>query len=71
MTLGTLEGALSREEMEHLTMVVNRKDMTVSEQAVDDYVRTIEEEYTRTHCRSGQTLLEMARQKKENGGYGG
>ena len=71
VTLGALEGALSREEMEHLTMVVNRKDMTVSEQAVDDYVRTIEEEYTRTHCRSGQTLLEMARQKKETGGYGG
>ena len=71
VTLGALEGTLSREEMEHLTMVVNRKDMTVSEQAMDDYIRTIEEEYTRTHCRGGDTLLQMARQKKETGGYGG
>ena len=71
VTLGALEGTFSREEMEHLTMVVNRKDMTVSEQAMDDYIRTIEEEYTRTHCRGGDTLLQMARQKKETGGYGG
>ena len=71
VTLGALEGTLSREEIEHLTMVVNRKDMTVSEQAMDDYIRTIEEEYTRTHCRGGDTLLQMARQKKETGGYGG
>ena len=39
--------------------------------AMDDYIRTIEEEYTRTHCRGGDTLLQMARQKKETGGYGG
>ena len=38
---------------------------------MDDYIRTIEEEYTRTHCRGGDTLLQMARQKKETGGYGG
>ena len=64
-------GAVSREEMEHLTRVVNRKDMMVSEQALDDYVRTIEEEYTRTNCKSAETLLQLARQKKETGGYGG
>ena len=71
VSLGALEGAVSREEMEHLTRVVNRKDMMVSEQALDDYVRTIEEEYTRTNCKSAETLLQLARQKKETGGYGG
>lgn len=65
MTLGALEGTLSREEMEHLTMVVNRKDMTVSEQAMDDYIRTIEEEYTRTHCRGGDTLCKWPDRRRK------
>ena len=71
VSLGALEGAVSQEEMAHLTRVVNRKDMMVSEQAVGDYVRTIEEEYLRTHEKGGETLLQLARQKKETGGYGG
>ena len=71
VSLAALEQEFTPEEMAHLSAVLAKDDCTVSEQALQDYIRTIREEYERTHPAGEAALLQMAERMKQRKGYGG
>ena len=71
VSLAALEQEFSPEQMAHLSAVLAKDDCTVSEQALQDYICTIREEYARAHPAGGEALLQMAERMKQRKGYGG
>ena len=70
VNLAALEGSFTQAEMAHLSMVAQKRDTTVSDQALKDYIRIITEEYDKAHLSGPEGLLQMAQRKKqmEHGG---
>ena len=58
------------QEMSHLSQVAQRRDTTLSDQALKDYIRTITEEYDKAHLSGPEGLLQLAQRKKQME-YGG
>ena len=58
------------QEMSHLSQVAQRRDTTLSEQALKDYIRIITEENARANLSGPDALLQLAQRKKqmEHGG---
>ena len=72
VSLAALEGELSPEEMAHLSYVMSSDTSTVSDEALHDYIRVIQEEYeARTSVRSEDSLLQLAEQMRTTKQYGG
>ena len=71
VSLGTLEGTFSPEEMAHLSAVANKDDQIVNEDALRDYVDVIRQEDARRSTSGGEALLAMAERLREKKGYGG
>ncbi len=75
VTLASLSGDFTPEEMNHLTMVVRNRDQLVSDAVVQDCARKIRGEYEkRLHAAEGTTpdaLRAMQAQLKAKKGYGG
>ena len=71
LSLGTLEGDFTPEEMNHLSAVVRRRDELVSEQALADCANVIRDAYEKS-LRSGEDALLAVQQKlRTKKGYGG
>lgn len=71
VSLAALEQEFTPEEMAHLSAVAAKDDCVISEQALQDYIRTIREEYARTHPSGEAALRQMAERMKQRKGYGG
>ena len=58
------------QEMSHLSQVAQRRDTTLSDQALKDYIRIITEEYANARLSGPEDLLRLAQRKKqmEHGG---
>lgn len=69
--LSAMEQDFTPEEMAHLSAVAAKDECTISEQALADYVRTIQEQYARTHPSGQADLLRLAERMKQRKGYGG
>lgn len=71
LSLGTLEGDFTPEEMNHLSAVVRRRDELVSEQALADCANVVRDTYEKS-LRSGEDALLAVQQKlRTKKGYGG
>ena len=71
LSLGTLEGDFTPEEMNHLSAVVRRRDELVSEQALADCANVVRDAYEKS-LRSGEDALLAVQQKlRTKKGYGG
>lgn len=70
VTLATLEGNFTPEEIRHLTAIVRREETLVQDEAVDDYIRLIEEESHRRQARDEGDLLAMRDRLQKIKGYG-
>jgi DNA primase len=70
VTLATLEGSFSPEEIRHLTAIARREETLVQDEAVDDYIHLIEEADSRRQARSGGDLLAMRDRLQKTKGYG-
>ena len=70
VTLATLEGNFTPEEIRHLTAIVRREETLVQDEAVDDYIRLIEEESHRRQARDEGDLLAMRNRLQKIKGYG-
>ena len=70
VTLSNLGEEFSPQEMSHLSQVAQRRDTTLSEQALKDYIRIITEEYANARLSGPEGLLQLAQRKKrmEHGG---
>ena len=68
--LSGLGEAFTPQEMSHLSQVAQRRDTTLSDQALKDYIRTITEEYDKAHLSGPEGLLQLAQRKKQME-YGG
>ncbi len=68
---GALEGVLQPEELRHLSAVVQRDEGLVSDQALDDCVARIEEEYQKAHVAGTGDLQAFRQRLLEKKGYGG
>lgn len=66
-TLNALTEEFTPEEMAHLSNVAQRRETTVSEQALKDYIRIIREEYERAHLSGAEGLLQLAQRKRQDG----
>ena len=62
---------LTPNEMAHLTAVLQKTDTVLSEDAFDDCLRTIREEFRRTHATGVEDLRAMQESLKRKKGYGG
>ena len=58
------------QEMSHLSQVAQRRDTTLSDRALKDYIRIITEEYANARLSGPEGLLQLAQRKKrmEHGG---
>ncbi|MBS6367814.1 MAG: DNA primase, partial [Clostridiales bacterium] len=70
VTLATLEGSFTPEEIRHLTAIVRREETLVQDEAMEDYIRLIEEASSRRQMRSGGDLIAMRDRLKKIKGYG-
>ena len=70
VTLSSLGEEFTPQEMSHLSQVAQRRDTTLSEQALKDYIRIITEEYANARLSGPEGLLQLAQRKKrmEHGG---
>ena len=70
VTLSNLGEEFTPQEMSHLSQVAQRRDTTLSEQALKDYIRIITEEYANARLSGPEGLLQLAQRKKrmEHGG---
>ena len=59
---------LSQEEMSHVALILQRQQGPVSNQAMQDCVRTVRQEYQRGNVRSEEDLLQMRNKLKERKG---
>ena len=72
VSLAAMAGDFSAEEMSHLSYVMSKDAATVSDEAVQDYLRVIQEEYEgRSLARSDESLRQLAEQMKSTKQYGG
>ncbi|MCQ2419689.1 MAG: DNA primase [Clostridia bacterium] len=72
VSLGALAGSFTPEEMAHLSMVANRENCTVSDEAVADYVKIIQNEHAKQAAeKDGDRLRQLAEEKRRIKGYGG
>ena len=71
VTLSTLGDEFGAEEMRHLSAVFQKEDIPVSDEALQDYILVIRQEYDRSRQSGSEKLLAMAARKKETKGYGG
>jgi len=71
VSLAALSENFRREEMSHLTQVVQKKNELVSEDAFRDYQRIIFNEAAKAEVKSGQDLLALRDRLKQTKGYGG
>ncbi len=62
---------LTPNEMAHLTAVLQQTDTVLSEDAFDDCLRTIREEFCRSHATGAEDLRAMQESLKRKKGYGG
>ena len=69
--LGALGDGFTPDELSHLTAVAQKKDQLVSEQALEDYLSIIEEEYEKAHVAGTEDLQAFRRRLLEKKGYGG
>ena len=72
VSLAALEGDFTPEEMSHLSYILSKDTSPVSDEALADYLRVIQEEYEgRTRTRSEDSLRLLAEQMKTTKQYGG
>lgn len=71
VSLAALEGQISSEEMAHLSYVVNKENCVVSDEALQDYLRTIEQAHELAGSTDADDLLQMAQRMKDTKSYGG
>ena len=69
--LGALGEGFTPQEISHLTAVAQKRDQLVSEQALEDYLAIIEEEYDKAHLAGKEDLQAFRRRLLEKKGYGG
>ena len=69
--LGALGDRLTAQEMSHLTAVAQKGDVLVNEQAMDDYLSVIDEEYEKAHVADTEDLLAMGQRLRRKKGFGG
>ena len=69
--LGALGDRLTAQEMSHLTAVAQKGDVLVNEQALDDYLSVIDEEYEKAHVADTEDLLAMGQRLRRKKGFGG
>ena len=70
MSFASLGEEFTPQEMSHLSQVAQRRDTTLSDQALKDYIRIITEEYANARLSGPKDLLRLAQRKKqmEHGG---
>ena len=70
VTLSNLGEEFTPQEMSHLSQVAQRRDTTLSDRALKDYIRIITEEYANARLSGPEGLLQLAQRKKrmEHGG---
>ena len=70
VSLASLGEEFTPQEMSHLSQVAQRRDTTLSDQALKDYIRIITEEYANARLSGPEDLLRLAQRKKqmEHGG---
>ena len=70
VSLASLGEEFTPQEMSHLSQVAQRRDTTLSDQALKDYIRIITEEYANARLSGPEDLLRLAQLKKqmEHGG---
>ena len=72
VTLAALEADFTPEEMAHLSYIMSKDASAVSDEALTDYLRVIQEEYEdRSLTRSDESLRLLAEQMKQTKQYGG
>ena len=72
VSLAAMEGDFTPEEMSHLSYILSKDTSPVSDEALADYLRVIQEEYEgRTRARSEDSLRLLAEQKRSTKQYGG
>ena len=72
VSLAAMEGEFTPEEMSHLSYILGKDTSPVSDEALADYLRVIQEEYEgRTRARSEDSLRLLAEQMKSTKQYGG
>ena len=69
--LPALADYLSKDEMSHVTAVAQKQDVPVSEEALADYIRIIQEESQLRKTIGQEDLLAIRNRLKEIKGYGG
>lgn len=70
VSFASLGEEFTPQEMSHLSQVAQRRDTTLSDQALKDYIRIITEEYANARLSGPEDLLALAQRKKqmEHGG---
>ena len=71
VSLASLEGDFTPEEMNHLSSVARRRDALISEQAISDCCNVIREAYGRSVRTGEDALRAMQQQFQHKKGYGG
>ena len=72
VSLAAMEGEFTPEEMSHLSYILSKDTSPVSDEALADYLRVIQEEYEgRTRARSEDSLRLLAEPKRSTKQYGG
>ena len=68
---GSLSDLLTPEEMAHLTEILQKPDVVLSDEAFDDCVRIISEEYGKTQITDRSDIKAMQERLLKKKGYGG
>ncbi len=68
VTLGALED-VTPEEASHLAAVAQKQQFPVSEQAMQDCIATIRQEYAKSHADSSDALMALREKMRERKGY--
>ncbi len=68
VTLGALED-IAPEEASHLAAVAQKQQFPVSEQAMQDCIATIRQEYAKSHADSSDALMALREKMRERKGY--
>ncbi|MBQ6798420.1 MAG: DNA primase [Oscillospiraceae bacterium] len=71
VSLAALEGQFTKEEMEHLSGVAHKGSALVKEDALQDYVKIIREEYAKREARQDQDLMGLRDRLKDKKGLNG
>lgn len=71
VSLAALGENVTAEEMSYLSAVAQKQEAVVSEQAMQDYIKTISQEYDRSRVSGEGGLLALRERYKEKKGFGG